>query len=233
MGVFVGRFCFRTAVISIRFRMQWGGSEAASPCGLHRNWGGSEAAPPYEQEFSYSLTSAVSPHGYCALMSKLLRYYASGQCCFVTTVTYRRKRILHRDPQFLLRALRHARRISNFILHSWIVMPDHIHAIIECPDGDAVRVMQGFKLSYSRLWRERYRESGPVWQHRYWDHIIRSQDDMNKHMDYIHYNSVKHGLTKLPGDWKLSSFRWYQRKGLYAADWGTPGIDETGNQFGE
>ena len=61
-------------------------------------------------------------------------------------------------------------------------------------------------------------KSGIVWQKRYWDHIIRNQDDMNNHVDYIHYNPIKHGYVNNPFDWKLSSI--HNFKDIYQADWG-------------
>lgn len=55
-----------------------------------------------------------------------------------------------------------------------------------------------------------------LWQDRYWDHIIRDQEDLNKHIDYIHYNPVKHGYSNSPFDWDLSSIKEFD----YQEDWG-------------
>ena len=59
-----------------------------------------------------------------------------------------------------------------------------------------------------------------VWQHRYWEHLLRDETDFARHVDYIHYNPVKHGLTGLPMDWPYSSFRRYVEAGIYPPDWG-------------
>ncbi|HET6656041.1 MAG TPA: transposase, partial [Gammaproteobacteria bacterium] len=60
----------------------------------------------------------------------------------------------------------------------------------------------------------------PVWQPRYWEHAIRDDDDLRRHLDYIHYNPVKHGYAKVPGDWQWSSFAKFVRQGWYVPDWG-------------
>jgi putative transposase len=60
-----------------------------------------------------------------------------------------------------------------------------------------------------------------VWQRRFWEHLIRNQEDLNRHIEYIHYNPVKHGLTKAPADWKYSSFHRFVTNGIYDQGWGT------------
>jgi putative transposase len=60
-----------------------------------------------------------------------------------------------------------------------------------------------------------------VWQRRYWEHLIRDEKDWQRHMDYIHYNPVKHGFVTKPGDWLHSSFKRAVRQGLYEIDWGS------------
>lgn len=66
-----------------------------------------------------------------------------------------------------------------------------------------------------KLFRER-----AVWQKRFWEHQIRDEEDFNKHLDYIHYNPVKHGLVSRVRDWPFSSFHRYVDRGLYPLDWG-------------
>lgn len=69
-----------------------------------------------------------------------------------------------------------------------------------------------------------------VWQRRYWEHLIRDEDDLRRHVDYIHINPVKHGYVKRVGDWPWSTFHRYVQRGLLPADWA--GSDVTGD-FGE
>jgi putative transposase len=59
-----------------------------------------------------------------------------------------------------------------------------------------------------------------IWQRRFWEHLIRNHEDLRRHVEYIHYNPVKHGLTKAPIDWDYSSFQRYVDKGMYDIKWG-------------
>ncbi len=65
-----------------------------------------------------------------------------------------------------------------------------------------------------------HRKEKEVWQRRFWEHAIRDVNDWQKHMDYIHYNPVKHELVRMPADWQHSSFNYWVEKGLYEKDWG-------------
>ena len=72
-----------------------------------------------------------------------------------------------------------------------------------------------------------------IWQKRFWEHVIRDEDDFKKHVEYVHYNPVKHGLANRVQDWPYSSFHEYVKKGVYPSNWGT-GIDfSDSEQFGE
>lgn len=74
------------------------------------------------------------------------------------------------------------------------------------------------------------REKG-IWQRRFWEHEIRNEADLQRHVDYIHYNPVKHRLVARVADWEFSSFHRYVREGLLPRDWA--GSDEQGGDFGE
>ena len=67
--------------------------------------------------------------------------------------------------------------------------------------------------------RERKKEQA-IWQRRFWEHAIRDEEDYSRHVDYIHYNPVKHGLVRAPRDWEYSSFHRFLRAGLYDETWG-------------
>jgi len=79
-----------------------------------------------------------------------------------------------------------------------------------------------------KLFRER-----AVWQPRFWEHQIRNEEDFHKHLDYIHYNPVKHGLVNRVRDWPFSSFHRYVDRGLYPLDWGENVVFDPDNVFGE
>ena len=124
-------------------------------------------------------------------MSRLRRYYGSGKLYFVTNVTFQRKRILVEHADLLHHALTNVKERLRFEIIAHVILPDHFHAIIDPGEYDLSNLLQRIKQSFSMDYRQRTGASGRVWQLRFWDHIIRDQDDMNKHIDYIHYNPVK------------------------------------------
>ena len=122
------------------------------------------------------------------------------------------------------------------------VLPDHLHAIWSLPQGDTnfpLRwnlIKSGFsrglpadaQRSSSKIAR---REKG-IWQRRYREHTIRDDAGLARHVDYIHFNPVKHGHVSRTCDWPHSSFRRYVARGLVPLDWGGDARDMTG-AFGE
>jgi putative transposase len=70
--------------------------------------------------------------------------------------------------------------------------------------------------------------SQAVWQQRYWEHCLRDDADYAMHVDYIHFNPVKHGYTRSANEWPYSSFALYVERGVYATDWGRGGIEFDG-----
>ncbi|MCG6207363.1 transposase [Rhodopseudomonas sp. HC1] len=122
------------------------------------------------------------------------------------------------------------------------VLPDHLHAIWELPPGDAdfsgrwSLIKSGFSrgiipASDLAASKQRRREKG-IWQRRYWEHLVRDEDDLAQHVDYIHYNPVKHGLVTAVRDWPYSSFHRFCRDGLLPPDWGGD-VREMSGRFGE
>jgi len=78
--------------------------------------------------------------------------------------------------------------------------------------------------------RARKGERG-IWQRRYWEHLLRDEDDFRRHMDYVHYNPVKHGHATTVGEWPHSTFHHYVSRGVYSRDWGGSAAEE--GRFGE
>ena len=77
-------------------------------------------------------------------------------------------------------------------------------------------------LSTSR----RKRKERGIWQRRFWDHVIRDELDFERHLDYIHYNPVKHGYVQCPCDWPYSSFQRWVERGVYESNWGCTEISD-------
>jgi putative transposase len=63
------------------------------------------------------------------------------------------------------------------------------------------------------------RHEAAIWQRRFWEHTINDEEDFEMHLDYIHYNPVKHGYVDRPADWAWSSFQRYVKEGIYENDW--------------
>jgi len=148
-------------------------------------------------------------------MSKLRRYFAPNQTCFITSVTADRTPLLITYIDCLFQAASLAFSKSKTRPIAWVVLPDHFHAVLSCPDGDVTKVMQRLKLSFSLRLKSKVGTVGPVWQHRYWDHIIRDANEIEDFINYIHYNPVKHGYVDSPEDWRFSSYRQFVRMGCY------------------
>jgi putative transposase len=164
------------------------------------------------------------------------RAHVPGGTFFLTVVTYRRRPILSSPGQVgrLRRALRQVMREAPFRIPAAVVLPDHAHFLWSLPPGDTdySRRVGRMKVLFTRSLRgheaprpavcdsrRKHRESD-VWHRRFWEHTIGDEGDLERHLDYIHYNPVKHGLASCPHLWPYSSFPRWVRAGLYPGDWG-------------
>lgn len=175
-------------------------------------------------------------------MSHYRRAPVAGATYFFTlALADRRSGLLVSHIDALRLAYRRARDLHPFATVAICVMPDHLHAIWRLPQGDADFALRWrvIKSGFSRQLaadsrrspsKIRRREKG-IWQRRYWEHQIRDEVDLQRHIDYIHYNPVKHGHAKQVCDWPFSSFHHYVALGHYPEDWGGKGRGNGG--FGE
>lgn len=167
-------------------------------------------------------------------MSKLRRYYNLGSTFFITSVTYNRRPILVQNIDLFENALTRSREKQGINTIAWVVLPDHIHIVMEVGKNNLSQVTKYLKESFAFWYRSRLgTKSRRVWQHRFWDHVIRNQEDLNRHIDYIHYNPVKHGLCRSPAKYSESSFGIYLERGVYDADWGVDEVRAFEGNFGE
>ena len=160
-------------------------------------------------------------------MSEYRRAVQHGGVFFFTVVTYRRKTVF--GSQYAIDVLRESFRCEMrrrpFTIEAIVILPDHLHCLWRLPENDT---------DYSSRWKEikksttkqlsvnrNHRKEGDVWQRRYWEHQIRDEKDWRTHMDYIHYNPVKHGYVTAPGLWKYSSFSSWVTRGVYDVGWGS------------
>jgi len=175
-------------------------------------------------------------------MTDYRRVWLPGATWFFTVnLANRRSRLLVEQIDWLRTSFRHVQKAHPFKVIATVVLPDHIHAIWELPPGDTDYALRWrlIKTGFSRrIPKREYRRPSlvdkherDVWQRRYWEHLIRNQDDLEQHVDYIHFNPVKHGHVPRAKDWPHSTFHRYVEKGLLPLDWGvTVGAE---GDFGE
>jgi len=164
-------------------------------------------------------------------MPNYKRYYLQDYSyIFITIVTYERKELLLDNIQLLREAFLRVKQNYEFEIVAICVLKDHLHMIIKEKElKNFSKIVSNFKKYFSYNLSEKQnkenlpksmqkRKEAGVWQRRFYDHIIRNQDDFNKHVDYIHYNPYKHYQIP-PKDWKYSSFDRFVKSGYYEVDW--------------
>jgi putative transposase len=172
-------------------------------------------------------------------MPEFRRFFIPGGMFFFTLVTAGRAHLFLSEEACALLGdcLRATKRDRPFRVVAIVLLPDHLHMIWSLPRGDAdfsTRIA-AVKARFTREWlaqggcesqvpggQSQQRRRG-IWQARFMEHAIRDEDDLIHHVDYIHYNPVKHGWVRCPVDWPYSSFHRYVRSGDYPADWACSG----------
>ena len=172
-------------------------------------------------------------------MPNYRRSQSKGSTFFFTVVTRNRKAIFNNTEN-----IRTLRKLINEVCDelpfeevACVIMHDHIHSIWRLPETDndfskrwgmvKARFTQSLRYSVMTSYCQK------IWQQRFWEHKIRSIEDLNKHLDYLHYNPVKHGYVDKVSDWPYSSFHRFVDDGYYDVDWGSDvDIKDTGG-FGE
>jgi len=148
---------------------------------------------------------------------------------FTVNLADRKQRFLVDYIGQLRQSVRKVKQTHPFTIDAMVILPDHLHAIWTLPecDSDYSNRWSRIKANFSRnlsvndnisASRSKKGERG-IWQRRFWEHLIRDENDFNRHVDYIHINPVKHGYVSQCQDWPYSSFHRYVRKGLLMPDW--------------
>lgn len=170
-------------------------------------------------------------------MTNYRRYRLQGGCYFFTaSLAERRIRLLTENVQALRAAFREVKQAHPFTMDAVVILPDHLHCIWTLPEGDddfSMRWRQ-IKAAFSRQLPKPERRSQSrlkkgergIWQRRFWEHAIREEVDYQRHVDYIHYNPVKHGYVMAVADWPFSSFHRFVRLGVYPSDWAGAGLQD-------
>ena len=149
---------------------------------------------------------------------------------FTVTLADRRAPTLTTRIGALRTAFATTRRERPFHIDAIVILPDHLHAIWTLPEHDPDFPARWCRIK-SLFTRQACAGVSP-WQPRYWEHTIRDEHDLTRHIDYIHFNPVKHGHVANVRDWPHSSFHHHLRAGHYPADWGNT-YTPPPTQFGE
>lgn len=167
---------------------------------------------------------------------------AGGTYFFTVTLRDRRARTLIEYIEPLRHAVRETRRRRPFEIEAMVVLPEHLHAMWTLPPGDddysgrwkSVKSLftRGLKKAGVKVEKNARGEHG-LWQRRYWEHTIRDEDDFRRHVDYIHFNPLKHGWVTRVRDWPYSTFHKFVDRGIYPVDWGGDGVAGEYDGFGE
>ena len=168
-------------------------------------------------------------------MPKFHRNYVPGGTYFFTAATYGREPIFASETarRLLGQVMRECNERYPFATDAIVLLPDHMHIIWRLPSGDDdySRRWAWLKRRFTKQWlaegaperrtttAQRQQRRKGVWQPRYWEHTISDEDDYEQHVNYVHYNPVKHGYVACPHEWPYSSFHRYVRQGHFVREW--------------
>lgn len=159
------------------------------------------------------------------------RAFTPGGSYFFTLALQDRKQdLLVRYIDALRQAFAEVKTRHPFEITAVCVLPDHLHLLVKLPEHDQNYPMRlrMIKAKFSQALpkienvspsRRQKNERG-IWQRRYWEHTVRDERDFTNHMDYIHFNPVKHGYAAAAKDWPYSTFLHCVGQGIYPMDWG-------------
>jgi putative transposase len=164
------------------------------------------------------------------------RAYVPGGTFFFTAVTFERRPLFRETNarRVLREAIKEARSRRPFEIVAAVLLPDHGHMIWTLPDGDtdySTRWRQ-IKSTFTREWLaagghesgvspgKRRKGARGVWHQRFWEHVVRDEEDLRRHVEYIFWNPVKHGHVRCVHEWPWSTFHAAVAAGCYDKTWG-------------
>ena len=169
-------------------------------------------------------------------------FIEGGSYFFTLSLADRNTRLLIDNVELLRQSFRQTKKDLPFNLDSIVVLPEHLHCIWTLPDGDSdfstrwkkikARFSSGLPKTEKRTESRIKKGERGIWQRRFWEHTLRDEEDFIRHVEYIHYNPVKHGYVSRVKEWSHSSFHRYVRDGSYPLEWAGCSDNET-SSFGE
>jgi len=180
-------------------------------------------------------------------MPNYRRDQTPGATWFFTVVAFQRRPIFcnRKFRNSLKRAILRTQENHPFNVNAWVLLPDHLHCVWTLPDDDSdfsIRwklikqyvsrdCQSEFKLQVSLSAAKRKRRESSIWQRRFWEHKIRGEKDYKTHLDYLHFNPVKHGYCDTPSEWRYSSFHRHQAEGIYPMNWAATESSKSNTNF--
>jgi putative transposase len=161
---------------------------------------------------------------------------------FTVTLRNRKSKVLVEHINELRQAFQKVQQAKPYRTIAAVILPDHLHVIWQLPPDDADysgrwrHIKSLFTRSLIKSGKNYSRDKSgeySLWQRRFWEHTIKDDDDLEQHVNYIHYNPVKHGFVNRVCDWSYSSFHRYVREGVLTADWAGEKVLDTKNNYGE
>lgn len=165
-------------------------------------------------------------------MPSYRRYYIPNHFVFITVVTHNRNHILIDNIDLLRQCIRETKEKFIFDVFAVVILPNHMHMILKPQKIQEFSVIVGsIKRRFTKALDEQFKDKNisnskikrkekGVWQRRFYEHIIRDEEDLYTHLDYMHYNPVKHGYVKNVKDWDFSSFGKFVKLKNYDINWG-------------
>lgn len=163
-------------------------------------------------------------------MSNYRRVFIQNSCVFLTIITHKRKHILIDNIELLRESFKNVNKLYDYEIVACVILPEHMHVILNLKRiEDYPKIISAIKHYFSRKLgikaddltdsKIKKREKG-IWHRRYFEHTIIDEIDLNKHIDYVHYNPVKHGHVTNVKDWKYSTFHKFVKANMYDFNWG-------------
>lgn len=216
--------------------------------GVGKCWASLRSAQPtmFNGKFNVGWGECNEPQ-HKRIKVKQMRYrrttVAGGSYFFTVNLADRKRTLLVDHVDILRKVIRKVKAKHPFDIDAMVILPDHLHAIWTLPEGDrdyptrwmlikagfSRHMPKGERRSQSRM-RKGERS---IWQRRYWEHMIRDDRDYETHINYIHFNPVKHGLVTRSSDWSYSSIHRYIEIGVLDANWGAGNQVSESIDFGE
>ena len=176
-------------------------------------------------------------------MPNYVRYRVPGGCYFFTVNLWKRQQHLLIEHVHLLReAFRICQAKKPFHIDAIVILPEHLHCIWTLPPGDddfsdrwriiKKHFSKNLPNTEGRSASRQKRGERGIWQRRFWEHVIRDEDDYYNHVNYIHYNPVKHGWVRHPREWPYSSYHRDIKEGTIPPEWSET-VNEMEGFYGE